>query len=610
MCGILGFYNLSIENDRLRAAVSSMQHRGPDNQQFIHFKEDQIGLGHTRLTILDQNERSNQPMTSPDGRYTIVYNGEIYNFRELKAKYNIETETTSDTEIVLKLFILQGTDFIHECNGMFAMAILDNEEKSIHIYRDRLGIKPLYYFHNGKSLAFASELNTLKILLPGLKVNKSVIPDFLQLGFIPSPYSWYSNVLKLPPGCCLIYSAKYGIEVTPFWELKKPGTGFQWTDEKRAKETLSALISSSIEYRLIADVPVGAFLSGGIDSSIVAAFAKKHSPGKLMTFSIGFKDTKYDERKYAEAVARHLGTEHTSYVYSEKDLINEVGSILDLYGEPFSDSSTFPTMLVSKIAREQVKVALSGDGGDEQFMGYNSYRWANRLSNPIIYNFRNFGASLLAMKGDNRSKRVAELLKIPDKQHFYQHIFSQEQYFFSDSEISQLMLSPGSATLLFHDNLDQAAQKQAYFDLKYYLPDDLLMKIDHSSMKHSLEVRVPLLDYRIVEFTQQLPLNMKLRNGQSKYLLKQVLFDELPQKLFNRPKWGFAVPLQRWLTKDLHYLIDDYLNETRINETGIFKFNVINELIKRFDNGDHYLYNRLWVLILVQMALTKGTETK
>lgn len=611
MCGICGYYSISgvFSGEELEKMAHALAHRGPDAEGF--FLDGPVGLGHRRLSIIDLSTSANQPMTSHNGRYVMVYNGEVYNYKEIEndirlASYDLRLTTSSDSEIILEAFTIWGPEFVNKLNGMFSIAIYDKLEKSISLFRDRIGIKPLYYYWDGNNFAFASELKALKqssFIQNNISINSVAINEYLHLGYIPEPHSIYKNIYKFPAGSWAKLDSK-DFEIKKYWNIDDQISDHLITGEHEAKERLKELLISSVKYRMISDVPFGTFLSGGIDSSLVTAIAQSISSEPVKTFTIRFDDEKYDESSYARAVTDYLGTNHHEYMVTEKDGIELIPELMNIYDEPFADSSAIPTLLVSKMAKQHVTMTLSGDGGDELFMGYGAYKWAERLNNPLIKNFRGPIKGSLSMF-NNRYQRVAHLFENVSPEQLCSHIFSQEQYLFSRSEIKKI-LKPE-----YHHEfrLDEApvltrnltpAEKQSLFDLKYYLKDDLLVKVDRASMHYSLETRVPLLDYRIVEFAYNLHPSLRNRNGISKYLLKKVLYDFVPSTYFDRPKRGFAVPLQRWMKSGL--LNDGILNR---EQNSLFNTPEVSNLQKNFfSNRKDYLYNRIWLLrILDKMIL-------
>ena len=616
MCGICGFCSTSdfFSNDDLVRMTDTMSHRGPDASGY--FYEGFIGLGHRRLSIIDLSTAANQPMHSHDGKFVIVFNGEIYNFQEIKkellSEKNITFTTNSDTEVILEAFIHWGVDFVQKLNGMFAIAIFNKTNKTLFIFRDRIGIKPLYYFFDGHNFAFASELKALKsnsYIRKSTRLNYAAINEFLHLGYIPEPHTIYDKIFKFPAGSFATLK-NGGFNIVSYWKIEDKIREKQAIDESGAKSKLKELLESSVRYRLISDVPFGTFLSGGIDSSLVTAIAQNISSEPVKTFSIGFTDSKYNESHYAKAVADYLGTNHYEFTVTEKDALQLIPELLDVYDEPYADSSAIPTMLVSKLARQHVTMTLSGDGGDELFMGYGAYNWAKRMNNPLLKAFHHQLYSGFSLLG-NKYKRAAQLFDYQKVSDLKSHIFSQEQNMFKRQEISSLL----SAEFYKEFDLDEhyenlklsPSEAQSLFDLNYYLKDDLLVKVDRASMKYSLETRVPILDYRIVEFAYNLPEHLRLNGKTQKYLLKKVLYDYVPAHYFDRPKWGFSIPLQKWLKTDLKYLIEENLSEEKILKHNIMDYKSVADLKDRFFNkNEHYLYNRLWLLIVLNNFLDKN----
>jgi asparagine synthase (glutamine-hydrolysing) len=602
MCGIAGFISKEFEDKDLQKMACILQHRGPDAKGFYYDATSGVGLAHRRLSILDLSEAANQPFYSRDGRYVMIYNGEVYNFKEVAAKYNIDARTTSDTEIIIEAFAKVGMQSVQDLNGMFSIVIWDKVRKKLYLIRDRIGVKPLYYYWKEKNFAFASELKSIFSLPFDKTINQHAVTDFLYLGYIPGDSTIYKFCKKLKPGH---YAVLHNEELTvqSYWQLEDKLIAPVTEDEVVAKATLKNLLESSVEYCMVSDVPVGILLSGGVDSSTVAAIAQAVSNTPIKTFSIGFTEKKYNESEFARSIAKHIGSDHYEYTVTEKDALNLVDKILDVYDEPYADSSAIPTLLVSELARKHVTVALSGDGGDELFMGYGFYYWARRLRNPFLKTFRKPLAAALHTFGDNRLKRGSKLFNYPAESKIKSHIFSQEQYFFTEGELKQLLLKPVDITIDERIHSDARTfslpEEQSFFDIKNYLPEELLVKTDRASMYHSLEIRVPLLDYRLVEFAVNLSPELKLNGKTGKYLLKQVLYDYVPAFYFDRPKRGFSIPLRTWLITDLKYLIDRYLSNNVLEQCGIVHPSIVQQLKNEFFAGRDYLYNKLWALILL-----------
>jgi len=614
MCGITGFFSLqqNFSESALKQITQAISHRGPDADGF--FYDGVCGLGHRRLSILDLSSGANQPMQSHNKRYWMAYNGEVYNYRELAKQVDTPLRTTSDTEVMLELFSKIHLKSVYQFNGMFAFGIYDKEAQELFVVRDRIGVKPLYYYWNGQDFAFASELKAL-LNLPNFQkeLNETAISCFLHLGYIPAPHSIYKHIYKLSAGSWLRVS-KDGLHENKFWNINEKvydtATQERLTLLNRlpeAKQQLKKLLHSSVNYRLISDVPVGVFLSGGIDSSLVAAIATQEANTKMQTFSIGFHENKFNEAPYAKAVAQALGTRHNEFIVSVEEAKKIIPQLIDIYDEPYADSSAIPTLLLSRLARQQVKVVLGGDGGDELFLGYGMYQWAARLQKGFWHNFRGPLAGSFRLSSSPRYQKAAALLNY-GRTLEPSHVFSQEQQFFSKRELDTLLLKTLPAFTYSTPNLPRklnAMEEQAFFDLNYYLPDDLLVKVDRATMRHGLEARVPLLDYRVIEFGLNLHPDLKYHNKTSKYLLKQLLYDYLPAAMFNRPKQGFAIPLAEWLRGDLKYMLDEYLNPEIVKHYGIVKPEVVEMMKAKYLKGNMYYYNRVWVLMLLHQFLKK-----
>ena len=614
MCGIAGIFSKSTPDKQdILTMTDSLKHRGPDASGY--YTDEVVALGHRRLSILDLDARSHQPFFSQDKRHVIVFNGEIFNFKQIAAELSaggVTLRTTSDTEVLLEAFLAWGVGFVHKLNGMFAFAIYDIEQQKLFLFRDRFGKKPLYYYHHQGTFLFASELKAIlkhPVVANDLSINKTTISNFLQLGYIPEPRTFYNRISKFPSGHYGILTRDLSLSILSYWKVSHYLTTTRTITEPRAFEQLKDLVNDAVKLRLVADVPVGIFLSGGIDSSLVAAVASKTAC--LKTFSIGFDESKFDESKYSQRVADHLGTEHHSYTLKERDAVELVDQYINHFDEPFADTSAIPTMLLSKLARENVTVALTGDGGDELFLGYGMYTWANRLANPWVKFFRPLLKQALRLAPSSRLRRVKYLLNKVGQENLRKHIFSQEQYFFSDEELKDdLILDDNLLPPWEYDDFQYLsilsdAERQALFDFQFYLRDDLLVKVDRASMFYGLECRSPLLDYRLAEFSINLPEQLKKKGNVSKYLLRKMLYEMVPEKFFDRPKWGFSIPLAEWIQKDLNYLMK-YLSDENLDKTKVFNPVFVRDLMTRFERGETYLYNRLWVLIIIQKHLLEN----
>ena len=615
MCGIAGFISSQkVEQKSLHQALSCLAHRGPDADGLYFNDGGNVGLGHRRLSILDLSDAANQPMTSASGRYVIIFNGEVYNFKEIARELKVSLRTTSDTEVILEAYAQWGPLFVNRMNGMFSIAIYDKKEDTIFLCRDRIGIKPIYYYQDDSLLAFASELKALEAM-PEIKsrisLNYDSVLSFLHLGYVPAPDSIYKEIKKFPQGCTALLRAGQKIEISRYWNPKEKIAAEIIVDEQQAVNLLHEKLKESVSKRLISDVPYGTFLSGGIDSSLVTAIASKLAPERLNTFSIGFSESAFNESSYAKAVANHLGTNHHEYILSEKEAVALVGDILPSYDEPFADSSAIPTMLVSKMASQQVKMILTGDGGDELFMGYGMYSWAERLNKPWMKGSAFLVYPLLRYSGINRFRRAAALFRFPAGEAIRDHIFSQEQYLFSNKELQQDLLKQSIGNYFSYkgmaatDRMLSAAEQQAFFDLTHYLPDDLLVKVDRASMRYGLECRVPLLDYEVVELALNVAPQLKMHPDGAKHLLKQVLYQYVPKSYFDRPKRGFSIPLVKWLKSDLKPLMMETLSPENLERHGIVKPAYVATLMDRYFKGEDYLYNRLWALLQLHLWLDK-----
>ena len=613
MCGITGFISRNFNKNDLVQMTNALSHRGPDASGYFFDQDKGIAIGHRRLSILDLSDAANQPMTSHCGRYKIVFNGEVYNFRDIaNSLKNTNWKTNSDTEVILEAYAKWGISFVQELNGMYAIAIYDKFKNKLVIFRDRMGIKPIYYFFDKNDFIFASEVKSICTVKKQNKLNHKSIYSYLHLGYIPNNDTIYEKILKIPPGSYLEYSNQK-INIKAYWKIEnkvKRNTNY---NIKSAKNNLNKLIQNSVEKRLISDVPIGTFLSGGVDSSLITAVAQRINESPINTFSIGFEHSKHNESKHSRIVAKHLGTNHHEFILKEKDALNLLEKIMENFDEPFSDSSALPTLLVSKMAKKYVTVCLSGDGGDELFMGYGAYNWTARLSNPLIWYLRKPASKFLAYSNYDHLKRGGLVLNSP-KKNWKSHIFSQEQYLFSENEIESILIKKDNSTIeklnipIQTNRKINTIEEQSIFDLKNYLVDDLLIKVDKSSMYTSLEARVPLLDHKIVEFSLNLNHKLKVKGNVSKYVLKQVLYDYIPKKIMERPKWGFTFPVSKWLKTDLYFLIENFLNDEILVELNIYNVDVVKSYVNRYLKGEDYLWNRIWSLIILNKFLIKYHE--
>ncbi|MBL9114526.1 MAG: asparagine synthase (glutamine-hydrolyzing) [Verrucomicrobiaceae bacterium] len=647
MCGIAGFFTIprSRSDDEMRQITTrmtdAMVHRGPDDAGVWTDADTGIALGHRRLSILDLSPLGHQPMQSADGRFMIVFNGEIYNFQDLRAELEPHGHTWrghSDTEIMLAAFTQWGVlEATKKFNGMFAFALWDRQERVLHLGRDRLGEKPLYYGWVGDTLVFGSELKVLKPF-PGFsgEVNRDAIAGLLNLNYIPDPHSIYKGIHKLTPAGLLTWD---GSSQRPqpqlYWNVRSvietsvsnPYTG----SDHDAVNELERLLLDAVKIRMISDVPLGAFLSGGVDSSTIVALMQAQSSKPVRTFTIGFHEKDYNEAIFAKEVAQHLGTDHTEMYVTPKDALDVIPGIPHMFDEPFSDYSQIPTYLVSKIARQHVTVSLSGDAGDELFTGYeryfvgksiwdrirpmpkfvrNSLAGAMTLLQPSTINTLVSPAHKLLPKkyqhvsvGDKVHK-LAEVLRTDDPVHMYHNLVAHWK---QPHEVVIGGRQPATA-LTDHTGWPSVADfshRMMHLDMETYLPSDILVKVDRAAMAVSLEGRIPLLDPRVMEFAWRLPLSMKQRGNVGKWVLRQVLYKHVPQRLIDRPKQGFSVPIGYWLRSELKDWAEALLDESRLKREGYFNPAPIRQKWKEHQQGHRNWQYYLWDVLMFQAWLEK-----
>ncbi|HYG40571.1 MAG TPA: asparagine synthase (glutamine-hydrolyzing) [Cytophagales bacterium] len=623
MCGITGIYAFNevgrYNMINLSAATDCLNLRGPDSRGI--FNEERVGLGHRRLSIIDTTSDGRQPMTDDSGRYVIVFNGEIFNFKELRQKLE-NTGTSffshSDTEVLLKLYIKEGADCLNQLNGFFAFAIYDKEEKILFVARDRYGIKPLFVFQDEDKLIFASELKSLMAFGINKDIDYTSLYQYLQLNYIPGPATIFKNVTKLSPGHYLqikgreILQKRY-YDIPPL--IKTDRLSYQQQQDK-----LVELMDDAVKKRMIADVPLGAFLSGGIDSSIIVGLASRYTE-KLNTFSIGYRDEPFfDETKYANLVAKKFNTNHTVFSLTNQDLLDNLQNVLEYIDEPFGDSSALPVFILSKETRKHVTVSLSGDGADELFGGYNKYlgeykvREGGIAANTIrglLPLWKNLPKSRNGFVSNKvrQFQRFAEGMEMSPKERYWKWCgFARE-----DEALSVLKLD--SRIKIFRDIYEHRKENITKYisndgdlndvlraDVNLVLTNDMLTKVDLMSMANSLEVRVPFLDYRVVDFAFSLKANTKVDGRMKKKIVQDAFRSLLPAELYNRPKHGFEVPLLKWFRKELRSLIENNLLEDKfILEQGIFDPEEIQKLKKQlFSNNPGDIHARIWGLIVFQ----------
>lgn len=633
MCGLTGYHTRKTDlihalRDSLPAAVSALDHRGPDDRGVWFGTDNVVGLGHARLSILDLSVRGHQPMLSKDGRIAMVFNGEIYNYRDIRHELEACGHTfigTGDSEVILAAFWQWGVEAVNRFIGMFAIALWDTQERRLTLLRDRLGVKPLYYGWDGSTLWFGSELKALRAFRHWrAETDPTALAEYFQFGYVNAPRSIYRNVFKLPPGHFLELKSHGEPEVRCFWSvldaLDAPYTG----SEDELAEQLEALMIDSFRLRMVSDVPVGMFLSGGIDSSLVTALLQKHH-GTVHTFTIGFNEAGFNEAQHARLVAEHLGTNHTERILETDNAKRILPHWGNLFDEPFQDPSGIPTYLVSKIAAEQVKVVLSADGGDELFSGYNVYEGvlkhiARRARIPValrqavvtagdtlplerideliaISSLPRSVRKLLRDKLTWRACRIHDYLSAPTDGAMYE----QAMKFWSPHVIRDLTGSCNRVRETADDYPGSFAEQMCLWDLHNYLPGDILSKVDRATMAVSIEGREPLIDHRLVEFAFRLPLSLRRGALGPKHILRKILYKYVPQEMVDRPKMGFGIPLANWLRGDLSPLLDDHLNDVDIRAQGVLDPAIVKRTVHAFTNGDDHAVNRVWTLLAFQM---------
>jgi asparagine synthase (glutamine-hydrolysing) len=632
MCGIAGLLDLerrsgSQELEALgRAMAATLNHRGPDAHGVWSDVEAGVALGHTRLSIVDLSPAGAQPMVSSCGACVITYNGEIYNAGDLRPELEARGRRFrghSDTEVLVEAIAEWGVKpTVERLIGMFAFASWDRRTRTLSLVRDRLGIKPLYFGRQNGRLVLASELKAFEVL-PDWKpeLNRNALAAYLRLAYVPSPHSIYRGIDKLAPGHIATINAEGKVETAAFWSVEKAaerGTSAPFNvSDREAIDTLELLLGDAVGRRLVADVPLGAFLSGGIDSSTIAAMMRMRSNAAVRTYSIGFREEGFDEAPHARAVAAYLGTDHTELYVSPAEAREVIPELPTIYDEPFADSSQIPTYLLSKLTREHVTVALSGDGGDELFAGYTRHRFA-RLASGMPAPMGKALACGIGVAGPALWERVFSLLPTewrpklaPDKMHKASRLFrageesgyltlvsawdDPDELVIGGKEPKGPIFDAGLARAL-PDSLD----RMQYLDTITYLPDDILTKVDRASMAVALEVRVPILDHRIVEFSWRLPARFKMRGGKGKWLLRQVLYRHVPKALVERPKSGFAIPLGQWLRGPLRAWAEELLSEKGLGEGGLLTPAPIRARWAEHLEGTRNWHASLWPVLMFQ----------
>lgn len=636
MCGITGFVGISPGTNAeqaIRSMTAVLEHRGPDADGVWLDAPAGVAFGHRRLSIIDLSPAGAQPMVSICGRYVISYNGEIYNAEDIRDELTAIGNTQnyrghSDTEVLLAAIAHWGPRAaLERVIGMFDFALWDRQERCLVLARDRLGIKPLYWGTSGQGFVFASELKSIRAH-PDFRpeIDTGAVASFMRHNYIPAPASIYKGVFKLEPGCLLFKKQGEAPRVERYWDLRdiacKGQAAPQGISDTEAVDEADRILRDAVKRRMAADVPLGAFLSGGIDSSTVAALMQAQSHTPVKTFSIGFDVNGYDEAPHAAAIARHLGTEHTELYVDPQQALDVIPRLPEIYDEPFADSSQIPTYLVSALTRHHVTVALSGDGGDEVFAGYTRYTWGDLLHRRAKYVPRPIRAAasrMIFMLGENAWDRIlstlpasilpshpgqkmhklADILAQPDDKSLYRRLITAWR--------NPADLVPGAkeaSTIIWDDDMRRVMpafmEYMQMLDTLTYLPDDILTKVDRASMAVSLEARVPLLDHRVVEFAWSLPRTMRVRQGQGKWILRQVLARNVPTELTDRPKMGFGIPVGKWLKGPLRDWAEDLLSPSSLAAGGLLNPSPVRAAWSEHLSGNRDRTTELWSVLMLQ----------
>lgn len=626
MCGITGFIDFRNRTDKkiIEDMISTLHHRGPDDGgvEYETINNCQIGLAHKRLSIMDLSKRGHQPYKYMN--LTIVYNGEIYNFLEIKKELKTKGykfDSHSDTEIIIKAYHCWKEKAIKKFNGMFAFAIFDNEKGILTLVRDRAGVKPLYWYFKDDLFMFTSELKSFhQHTLFNKSISNNSVGLYLQYGYVPQPFSIFEYVKKLENGHILTLNLKTKeIKNNTYWSIyyyyKKEK--LQLSEDEALKE-LDNLINSSIKYRMISDVPIGSFLSGGYDSSLVTAIMQKNSNHKIKTFTIGFENDKFDESSYARDVAKYLGTDHTEYICTAQDTLDILPELSNILDEPMADTSVIPTLIVSKLAKQKVSVSLSADGGDELFAGYNAYRQALKIRNITKkIPFSNYLAKSIGglnyfvpsklNKINRRLQRVSSLIGSKNSVEVHKALGNT----FLPNDIIKLLKNKPTLddeNLDIYksiEHLDDGIDLLLAKDFQSSQIDQLLVKVDRATMHYSLEGREPLLDYRLIEFAAQLPEKFKVKNDTGKYLLKKLTHKYIPKEIMDRPKMGFSVPIDDWFKNSFHEFVKNYLDDNKIKEQNIFVEKEVYKIKTAYFKGNNINMQQLWNILVFQMWYEK-----
>ena len=612
MCGIAGFCDFTKKSTKknLTSMTDVIDYRGPDDSGYSFYEESSyhIGLGHRRLSIMDLSKHGHQPMSY--NQYEIIYNGEVYNFKEIRETlllegYNFGSE--SDTEVILKAYDKWGVDAVDRFIGMFSIAIYDKKEERITLIRDRIGKKPLYYTLNDRYFLFASELKSfMEYPYFNKEIDTHALNLFLYHGYIIAPYSIFKETYKLEAGRYLEFDLKSRtIDIHTYWSIEEIFKERQifHSDENTIIDGLEEVITSAVNYRMISDVPIGSFLSGGYDSTLISALMQQLSTKPIDTFTIGFNEEKFNEAEHAKEVATYLKTNHHELYLPIKDASDLIADIPKYYDEPFADSSQIPTMLVSKLAKEKVTVTLSGDGGDELFCGYSRYDTAKNYQKhkQISRLYRTVNKILpLDRLALNLNPKLIKLNYLNSDDNIINHKYLLATYYLK----GLVKESPYQIDKRYFNILklsDNIQEKYMLQDMVTYLPENILTKVDRASMAYSLESRTPILDHRVIEYSMRVPHRLKYKNGDKKYLLKSLTHRYVPKKIMDRPKQGFGVPIHEWLHNDMSYMIEQYFNQEYIQQQALFDYEKLSVILRGFQERDIFFENIVWNLIVFQL---------
>lgn len=624
MCGLTGYLTFSQQYDEqvIRKMTDTLQHRGPDDQgvQVFNENEGQVAFGHRRLSILDLSAEGHQPMNFL--HLDIIYNGEIYNFMEIRKELEekgYDFISHSDTEVLLKAYHCWGHSFLDRLIGMFAIVIFDREKHTLNLYRDRAGVKPLYYQWYNDQLIFGSELKALMSYPQFHKeIDTNSLSLFLQYSYIPAPHCIFKHTYKLKPGHFLEFDLKNKtLEDHKYWDAfdsyNQPE--LKMTEQEAIEET-EALMKSAYQYRMVADVPVGVFLSGGYDSTSVAAILQANSTDKLKTFTIGFEENEFNEAPEAKKIAEYLGTDHTEYYITPKEAAEIIPLLPDIYDEPFADNSTIPTTLLSRLARESVTVALSADGGDEIFGGYNKFNQSIKYANFAPAWVQQVMSKGMGMINPEQIPYFSSKYNFSTRYEKMRNIWESNSPHVAMKQIAQYITEKEARTFImpdvenYHTYFDEGGKlsqdtsmlnQLLAIDYKTFLVDNNLVKVDRATMSVGLEGREPMLDHRLIELVSRLPADLKINNGTNKYLLKQIVHKYVPQSMMERPKMPFIAPLTIWFKKELKDMMAQYLDKDVIESQGLLNAESVVDLRDRYFNDEQFSHQKLWNLLVFQM---------